>query len=114
MLSRPSFFRVHFTPRPSYQTRSSKPVPWEGLARKLEQLARFDVVILNDLGSVPLRQGSEQGDLLFSFITKICEQESRTGERSCCSPTQLPRRARWGRARNRRRDSHPARAEIGR
>jgi DNA replication protein DnaC len=44
------------------------------LSRKLEQLARFDVVVIDELGYVPFdRQGA---DLLFGFITKVYERRS--------------------------------------
>lgn len=44
------------------------------LSRKLEQLARFDVVILDELGYVPFDKVG--ADLLFSFITKVYERKS--------------------------------------
>ena len=44
------------------------------LSRKLHQLARFDLVIIDELGYVPFdRVGA---DLLFSFITKVYELRS--------------------------------------
>lgn len=44
------------------------------LSRKLDHLARFDVVILDELGYVPFdKQGA---DLLFGFITKVYERRS--------------------------------------
>jgi DNA replication protein DnaC len=44
------------------------------LSRKLEHLARFDVVVLDELGYVPFdKQGA---DLLFGFITKVYERRS--------------------------------------
>lgn len=44
------------------------------LSRKLEQYARFDVVVLDELGYVPFdRQGA---DLLFGFITRVYERRS--------------------------------------
>ena len=44
------------------------------LSRKLEQLARFDLVILDELGYVPFdRSGA---DLLFAFIAKVYEHRS--------------------------------------
>lgn len=44
------------------------------LLRKLDQLARFDVLILDELGYVPFDKVG--ADLLFSFITKIYERKS--------------------------------------
>ncbi len=44
------------------------------LARKLEQLARYDVVILDELGYVPFDR--EGADLLFGFITRVYERRS--------------------------------------
>ena len=44
------------------------------LSRKLEQLARFDVIVVDELGYVPFdRQGA---DLLFSLVTKVYEKKS--------------------------------------
>jgi len=44
------------------------------LSRKIEQLARFDVVVLDELGYVPFdREGS---DLLFNFVTRVYERRS--------------------------------------
>jgi DNA replication protein DnaC len=44
------------------------------LARKLELFARFDVVVLDELGYVPFdKQGAE---LLFGFITRVYERRS--------------------------------------
>ena len=56
------------------------------LSRKLEQLARFDLVIIDELGYVPFDRAG--ADLLFTFITKIYEQ------RSLIVTTNLPF-ARW-------------------
>lgn len=56
------------------------------LSRKLEQLARFDLVILDELGYVPFDK--ESADLLFGFITKVYER------RSLVVTTNLPF-ARW-------------------
>lgn len=56
------------------------------LARTLDRLARFDVVVLDELGYVPFdRQGA---DLLFNFVTKVYER------RSLVVTTNLPF-ARW-------------------
>jgi DNA replication protein DnaC len=44
------------------------------LSRKLESFARFDVVVLDELGYVPFdKQGAE---LLFGFITRVYERRS--------------------------------------
>jgi DNA replication protein DnaC len=44
------------------------------LSRKLAQMARYDVVVLDELGYVPFdREGS---DLLFNFVTKVYERRS--------------------------------------
>lgn len=57
------------------------------LSRRLEQMARFDVVVLDELGYVPFDK--EGSDLLFSFITKVYER------RSLVITTNLPF-GRWG------------------
>lgn len=44
------------------------------LSRKLEWLARYDVVVLDELGYVPFDR--EGADLLFNFITKVYERRS--------------------------------------
>ena len=56
------------------------------MARKLDQLARFDVVILDELGYVPFDKTS--ADLLFGFISQRYER------RSLVVTTNLPF-ARW-------------------
>lgn len=43
-------------------------------ARKLEQLARYDLVILDELGYVPFDK--EGADLLFGFIARVYERRS--------------------------------------
>ena len=57
------------------------------LARKLEQLARFEVVCIDELGYVPFDKPG--ADLLFNFIARMYEQ------RSLIVTTNLPF-ARWG------------------
>lgn len=56
------------------------------LSRKLAQLARFDLLVLDELGYVPFDKLG--ADLLFSFIAKVYEQ------RSLIVTTNLPF-ARW-------------------
>ena len=57
------------------------------LSRKLEQLARFDLVVIDELGYMPFDRAD--ADLLFSFIAKVYER------RSLMVTTNLPF-ARWG------------------
>ena len=58
------------------------------LARKLAQLARFDLVICDELGYVPLDKAG--ADLLFGFISQRHERRSlgcrATAETPCLSP----------------------------
>lgn len=56
------------------------------LSRRLEQMARYEVVVLDELGYVPFDKLG--ADLLFSFITKVYER------RSLIVTTNLPF-ARW-------------------
>ena len=56
------------------------------LSRKLEQLARFDLVAIDELGYVPFDKSG--ADLLFNFVTKVYEK------RSLIVTTNLPF-ARW-------------------
>ena len=44
------------------------------LARTLDRLARFDVVVLDELGYVPFDK--KGADLLFNFVTKVYERRS--------------------------------------
>lgn len=56
------------------------------LSRKLDQLARFDLIVLDELGYVPF--DATGAELLFNFIAKVYEQ------RSLIVTTNLPF-ARW-------------------
>jgi DNA replication protein DnaC len=58
------------------------------LSRKLAQMARYDVVVLDELGYVPFDR--RDADLLFNFITKVYER------RSLVVTTNLPF-AKWSR-----------------
>jgi len=44
------------------------------LSKKIEQLARFDVVLVDELGYVPFNR--DGADLLFNFITRVYERKS--------------------------------------
>jgi DNA replication protein DnaC len=44
------------------------------LSRKLEQLARFDLLVLDELGYVPFDR--QDADLLFGLVTKVYEKKS--------------------------------------
>ncbi|MCC7011484.1 MAG: IS21-like element helper ATPase IstB [Planctomycetes bacterium] len=44
------------------------------LSRKLEQLARFDLLVLDELGYVPFDR--KDADLLFGLVTKVYEKKS--------------------------------------
>jgi DNA replication protein DnaC len=66
------------------------------LPRLLEQMARFDVVVLDELGYVPFDKLG--ADLLFSFITKVYERRSRrdapaTDKPDGCAPPPIHREA---------------------
>lgn len=67
-------FRVHFTTTAELSNALIEARALGRLSRKLEQLVRFDVVILDELGYVPFDKVG--ADLLFSFITKIYERKS--------------------------------------
>lgn len=67
-------YRVRFTTAAELTNMLVEAKGQERLSRKLEQLARFDVVILDELGYVPFdKQGA---DLLFGFITRVYERRS--------------------------------------
>jgi len=44
------------------------------LSRRLEQLARYDVIVLDELGYVPFDRAG--ADLLFGLVTKVYEKKS--------------------------------------
>jgi len=67
-------YRVRFTTAAELTNMLVEAKSQDRLSRKLEQLARFDVVILDELGYVPFdKQGA---DLLFGFITRVYERRS--------------------------------------
>jgi len=67
-------YRVRFTTAAELTNMLVEAKSQDRLLRKLEQLARFDVVILDELGYVPFdKQGA---DLLFGFITRVYERRS--------------------------------------
>ncbi len=67
-------YRVRFTTAAELTNMLVEAKSQDRLSRKLEQLVRFDVVILDELGYVPFdKQGA---DLLFGFITRVYERRS--------------------------------------
>jgi DNA replication protein DnaC len=67
-------YRVRFTTAAELTNMLVEAKSQGRLSRKLEQLARFDVVVLDELGYVPFdKQGA---DLLFGFITRVYERRS--------------------------------------
>ena len=67
-------YRVRFTTAAELTNMLVEAKSQDRLSRKLEQLARFDVVIIDELGYVPFdKQGA---DLLFGFITRVYERRS--------------------------------------
>ncbi len=67
-------YRVRFTTAAELTNMLVEAKSQDRLSRKIEQLARFDVVILDELGYVPFdKQGA---DLLFGFITRVYERRS--------------------------------------
>ena len=67
-------FRVRFMTAADLTTVLIESKSVDRLSRKLDQLARYDLIILDELGYVPFdRMGA---DLLFTFVTRIYEQRS--------------------------------------
>lgn len=67
-------YRVRFTTAAELTNMLVEAKSQDRLSRKLEQLARFDVVAIDELGYVPFdKQGA---DLLFGFITRVYERRS--------------------------------------
>jgi DNA replication protein DnaC len=66
--------RVRFTTAAELTTLLVEAKAEGRLSRKLEQLARFDVVCLDELGYVPFDKPG--ADLLFQFITAVYERRS--------------------------------------
>lgn len=67
-------FRVRFMTAADLTTVLIESKSVDRLSRKLDQLARYDLVILDELGYVPFDRAG--ADLLFTFITRIYEQRS--------------------------------------
>jgi len=79
--------RVRFVTAAELTTALVEAKAQDRLSRKLEHFARFELVILDELGYVPFdRVGA---DLLFSFVTRVYER------RSLLVTTNLPF-GRWG------------------
>lgn len=67
-------YRVRFTTAAELTNMLVEAKSQSRLSRKLEQLARFDVLLIDELGYVPFdKQGA---DLLFGVVTRLYEQRS--------------------------------------
>lgn len=67
-------YRVRFSTAAELTTMLVEAKSQDRLSRKLDQLARFDAVVIDELGYVPFdKQGA---DLLFGLITRLYEQRS--------------------------------------
>ena len=67
-------YRVRFTTAAELTNILVEAKSQDRLSRKLEQLARFDVIVIDELGYVPFdKQGA---DLLFGLITRVYERRS--------------------------------------
>ena len=67
-------YRVRFLTAADLTTLLVESKSVDKLSRKLDQLARFDLVIIDELGYVPFDRAG--ADLLFIFITRVYEQRS--------------------------------------
>jgi DNA replication protein DnaC len=66
--------RVRFLTAAEAANELSEAKAQDRLSRKLEQLARFDLLVLDELGYVPFDR--KDADLLFGLVTKIYEKKS--------------------------------------
>lgn len=67
-------YRVKFTTTSELANVLLEAKAEDRLSRKLEQLARYDVIVLDELGYVPFDKVG--ADLLFNFISKVYERRS--------------------------------------
>jgi len=66
--------RVRFLTAAEAVNELSEAKAQDRLSRKLEQLARFDLLVLDELGYVPFDR--KDADLLFGLVTKVYEKKS--------------------------------------
>lgn len=66
--------RVRFLTAAEAANELSEAKAQDRLSRKLEQLARFDLLVLDELGYVPFDR--KDADLLFGLVTKVYEKKS--------------------------------------